>query len=255
MASQTAVQCVAATSRRIGLFVVSLLSGITAPISAQQGDYVTGDVSDGGAIVGQVTFTGTASTPRRLAITIDTVVCAREPQFAEDLLVGGGGGLQNVVVWISDIREGKAWEPRHSPAALAQNGCRFVPHVLIVPVGEQFEVWNNDGILHNVHTRGTENRPVNKAQPGFLRSVRIRLAHAEIVHVECDAHNWMSGWIAVAAHPYYVITDQDGNYRLDDVPPGTYTLQFWHERLGTETQQVTVTAGGEAQVQARFASR
>ncbi len=238
----------------ISIAIMVLLVGDTVPSLGQQaGSYRPRTVSDGGVIVGQVTFSDPVPAPRRLEITQDGEVCDQEPKFAEDLVVGEDGGLLNVVVWLSDVREGKPWDTT-SPPALDQRGCRFTPHVLIVQAGETFEVRNSDGILHNVHTRGTENRPVNKAQPGFLTSVRVRLPLPEIVHVRCDAHDWMSGWITVAAHPYYAITDGNGNFQLDNVPPGSYTLELWHEQLGSQTQQVTVTTGSDTRVQARFAS-
>ena len=240
---------------RCVLLLLLASTALTRPAVAQDANaYTARDVADGGVISGHVTLTGTASAPTLIEITKDLEACGQEPQYTEDLIVDQNGSIQDVVVWLTDVREGKPWPSEIQSATLDQKGCRFAPHVLVVQAGQQFDVLNNDGVLHNVHTRGTENRPVNKAHPKFLPRLRIKLNHPEIVHVKCDAHEWMSGWIAVAAHPYYAVTDANGSYSLEGVPAGTYTLQFWHEQLGTQTQQVTVAANGRAQVDAAYVS-
>ena len=61
--------------------------------------------------------------------------------------------------------------------------------------------------------------------------------------MSCDAHNWMHGWWFVAGNPYYAVTDDKGNFTINDVPPGTYTLEVWQEKLGTKTRSVTVEPG------------
>lgn len=229
---------------RTGFLLVAGVAGVTwLGWSQQTVSYIAREVSDGGVISGRVTLAGKAPTPKQLVITKDPEVCGKEPKYEEDLVVDDQtGGLKNVVVWLGDIKEGKAWQARAEAIALGQDGCRFTPRVLVVPAGETFDILNNDGILHNVHTRSSENRPINKAQPKFLTRLRARFDYPEMVRVECDAHDWMSAWIAVAAHPYYAVTDERGNYDLENIPPGTYTLEFWHEKLGSQTQQVTVPA-------------
>ncbi len=229
---------------RIGaLLLLGTVSLSSLGFSQQLNPYVVRQVGGGGTVQGRVTLSGTAPTPKQLNITKDPEVCATEPKFEEDLVVAvGTGGLKNAVVWLTDIQEGKGWKAGGEPIALHQIGCRFTPHVFIVPAGETFHILNSDGIFHNVHTRGSENRPINKAQPKFLKRLQVKLSSPEFVRVKCDAHDWMSAWIAVAAHPYYAVTDEAGSYRLEDIPPGTYTLEFWHEKLGTRTQQVTVSA-------------
>lgn len=239
---------------RIGFLLATAMATITSLGSSQQaGPYVAREVADGGVIAGTLTLRGEARPPKELNITKDPEVCGKEPKFEEDLLVAREtAGLKNVVVWLSDINEGKAWEARTQPVTLDQNGCRFTPRILIVPAGETFHILNSDGILHNIHTRSSENRPINKAHPKFVKRLQARLKRPEIVRVDCDAHDWMRGWIAVAAHPYYAATDENGSYRLEDVPPGTYTVTLWHETLGEQTRQVTVSPGAEVQVDVAY---
>lgn len=229
------------------------LMGLPSPAHSLQVSYTPREPDAAGTIRGTVTFRGEVPAAERLEITTDAEVCGVEPKFASDLLVGeGNDGVRYVAVWLSDIREGKNWETRAEPRTLNQKSCSFVPHVLVVPAGEQFFTVNSDGILHNIHTRGTENRPVNKAQPGFLERLPHRLRYPEIVRVECDTHDWMRAWIVVAAHPYYAVTESDGSFVLEGVPLGTYTLQVWHEKLGTLSREVTVSAGAEARIDVEY---
>ena len=235
------------------LVIVGTASLLLAPTPRAAGV----DASGNGTISGTVTFAGSAPSPVRLDITMDHEVCDREPKFREDLVVAPQTrGLKNVVVWLKDMPEqaNDTLPATSDPAALDQRGCRFIPHVVIVPTGETLNILNSDGILHNIHTRGSVNRPINKAQPGVLKRVKAKFKYPEMIFVKCDAHKWMSAWIVVAGHSYYRLTGDDGSYRLDNVPPGTYSLEFWHERLGTATQQVVVVAGKEAHADARFES-
>jgi hypothetical protein len=116
---------------------------------------------------------------------------------------------------------------------------------VLVPVNTPLEVLNDDGILHNLHTFSKVNRPVNMSQPKFRKKMEISFKYPEFIHARCDIHGWMSGWIIAVDQPYYCITDSDGYFSLTDVPPGTYTLNCWQEKLGKQTEQVAVTAGNE----------
>ena len=129
-----------------------------------------------------------------------------------------------------------------------QQECVYTPHVLIGRVGGTLEVHNSDSVLHNVHSYTFDNPPINRAQPKGSGSIKVNLELAEIYEIGCDIHGWMGAWMVVAEHPYYVITGNDGSYSLSDVPPGTYTVEVWHETLGVSSQTVTVTAGEAAQL-------
>ena len=123
----------------------------------------------------------------------------------------------------------------------------FVPRVAIVPVGGTVDFLNTDRLLHNIHAQPKLNEAFNRTQPKN-RTVPVTFSKAEIVRVDCDLHSWMTAWVVVAPHPYYAVTRADGQFSFEGLPPGSYRLQIWHERLGPITRQVVVPATGGVSV-------
>jgi plastocyanin len=163
------------------------------------------------------------------------------PLHDESLVVGKDGGIRFAVVTIKDISRGEPLRPE-TDVVFDQKGCEYLPRVAAFPAGSTIDIVNSDGILHNVHTESTINPTVDMAQPGFKKSITVTIAKPEIIKVTCDAHNWMVGWWYVTGNPYYAVTDASGRFSIANVPPGTYTLQVWQEKLGTITRKVTVNA-------------
>jgi plastocyanin len=206
-------------------------------------------VADGGTIRGQVKLKGEAPTPEKVEITKDEDTCGKTEKINESLLVGSDNGLQNVVVSIENIQRGKRQQRVREGALLDQKDCRYVPHVVLVPVGVSLTLKNSDGILHNVHSHSVENPPFNKPQPKFKKTMQATFTKPETIKITCDAHAWMSGWIVVHEHPYYTVTDESGRFVLTNVPSGEYTLRVWHEALGEGRHSVSVAPKAEARVQ------
>ncbi|MHC4493011.1 MAG: carboxypeptidase regulatory-like domain-containing protein, partial [Planctomycetota bacterium] len=190
--------------------------------------------------------------PRTLSITGTEKSCHAGPIPDEALVVSEQGGVRWAVVSIRKISQGKAFPSGQATITLDQKGCRFLPHVIVVPVGQPLRITNGDGILHNVHIHAKRNRTKNIAMAGARKELTVKFRRAERMHVKCDAHPWMSAWIVAAGHPYYAVTGADGGFKLDSVPPGTYQLEAWHETLGKAEQTVTVAKGKSAQVKFRF---
>lgn len=211
-------------------------------------------VNDGGRIVGSVKFDGPPPRPAKIDVTKDVEVCGRTDHFDQSLVVGTNGGIANAVVALPDIAQGKPFPPAHD-LTFDQAGCEYTPHVLAFPAGAPLEVINSDGILHNVHDFPSRNPQINLAQPGFKKSITITIANPDLIRVECDAHNWMRGWWYVAGNPYYAVTGPDGRFELGDVPPGTYTIRVWQEKLGTQERKVKVKPGATATVDFTFAAK
>ena len=209
--------------------------------SSPAGAYKVVEVTNGGTIRGTVSFVGTPPPPRIIPVDEDSEACG-EAQEVQSVKVGAEDGLADVIVSLVDITSGAALVAT-SPPTLDQNGCQFAPHILLAPVGQAVHVLNSDPLTHNVHTAAFENRPVNRSQPAGVRKIEMTFRFPEKVRVRCDMHDWMGGWIAVVDHPYNAVTDEAGSFVLENVPPGTYTLDIWHETLGSNTQSVTVATG------------
>ncbi len=196
-----------------------------------------------GTIKGTVRYTGPLAEPRKLPVTADQYVCGKEKD-AEDLALSPEKGIRNAVVSLQAVPPGVRWEGLPPPVQMDQKQCMFVPRVVVVPMGGTVEFLNNDRLLHNLHSRDArENPPFNRTQPKG-RTIPVVFKKPEIVRVDCDLHPWMRAWVVVAEHPFYALTNHQGEFSLDNVPPGQYTLQVWHESLGVVTKDVTVAETG-----------
>ena len=218
----------------VGLFIVIVIVFVSG----------TNGLAAGGRITGKVGLTGTAPPPKKIAIAKDPSVCGTEKQLEEVQLSPDKGVLYAVVRLLG----AKGAAPPPAAAVIDQKGCMFNPAVVVVPPGGNLDITNSDGILHNVHSHSTVNRPINRSQPGFLKKLTAKFDRAETIRLSCDIHGWMTGWVVVAEEPFVAVTDGSGAFQLADVPAGTYKLEVWHPALGTQTKDVTVTDGAEAKI-------
>jgi len=235
---------------RVGsLFLSAAL--VTLPVTSMAA-YEGGDVKDGGTISGTVKFKGTAPAPKKLDVGKDKEVCDKTPKTDQSLVVNNGN-LANAVVTITDIKKGKKIETKK--VTLDQKGCEYHPHVLAFPAGSTIEVLNPDGILHNIHSYSKVNAAFNQAQPKFKKTLEVKVDKPEPVEVKCDVHGWMHGWLVATETPYVSVTDTSGNFKLTEVPAGSYTVEVWHEKLGKSTQKVTVKPKEDAKVNFEVAGK
>ena len=204
------------------------------------------DAKGKGTITGIVKFKGKVPERKKLKVTIDQYACGEE-KLSEELVVSESGGLKNAVVYLTGISV-QTDEQKYEAYQLDQRQCQFVPHVFLVPAGAKVEVLNSDNILHNFHTFSTKNSGINKNQPRRRKVMRVSFGLPEIIRLKCDVHSWMNGWVVVSEHPYYAITDENGTFKLENVPAGTYTLEVWQEVLGTQTKKITVEEDKETKV-------
>lgn len=237
--------------KRFWNFYPALLLAIllASPVLA----YEEGGVTNGGRISGKITLEGKAPAPRKIKVNKDQDACGNE-QTSEELLVGKDGGIQNVVVTITGIKSGKKWTLADE-ITIDQDGCKFAPHVTLFKPGATLIALNPDGIAHNIHTFSRKNPAINKAQPKFKKKMTIKgkFKKPETIKLSCDIHKkWMGAWIIVADSPYITITDTSGSFKIDNVPPGDYTVEIWHEKLGKQTEKVSVKDNGDAKVSVSF---
>jgi plastocyanin len=208
-------------------------------------------VANGGAINGTVTYVGAAPKPQPLEITRDRKVCGAAPHLSQLLEVGADGGIRNAIVSIPDIDKGAPLKPAKN-IKFDQRGCVYIPHVVAFPAGSTVKVMNSDGIMHDLRTYSTANPPLNLVQPADVKSIEVKIDKPETIRVGCYMHPWMSAWWYVAGNPYYAVTSTSGKFEIRNVPPGTYKLRVWQEKLGEQTRTVTVAAGKTATVDFKF---
>jgi plastocyanin len=196
--------------------------------------YTPCDVHDGGTITGEVTLTGVVSKFDQMEISQDSKTCGKMKDSPR-LVMGKNRGVADAIIYLEGVSRGKKF-PENGTYLLDQHNCEYHPHILIIPAGQSLQIVNNDPILHNVHTYTTGNDAktvFNIAQP--IKGVKSRtkpLTQSGLIRVTCDAgHPWMSAHIMVADHPYYTVSDRNGDFSLPNVPPGSYTLRMWHEGI------------------------
>ena len=199
------------------------------------------DPATAGAVTGVVTFEGNAPAPQPITMDSDPY-CERQPRnTTESVVVGEGSGLQNVFVYVKDGLGDRVFPVPSTPAILDQKGCRYTPHVLGIQVGQTLEILSSDNTLHNVHAVPQQNREFNKAhQLAGIKHTHVFSAKEVMVPFKCDVHKWMNAFLGVVDHPFYAVTSGNGRFELKGLPPGTYTVEAWHEKLGTQTQSVTI---------------
>ena len=215
------------------------------------------DPATAGTVTAIVKFEGQPPAPEMMTLTGDPK-CVSEnggPQRADErIVVGENQSLQNVFVYVKDGLGGFGFPIPSEPVVLDQDQCRYTPRVLGVRVGQTLQVRNSDPLLHNVRSNGVINQAFNKSTPLEGMSFSHTFATKEVmVPFKCDVHGWMSAYVGVLDHPYFGTTASDGNVALGNLPPGTYTIEAWHEALGTRTQQVTIGAKESKDVSFSFA--
>ncbi len=221
------------TASALRVFFVLIGWLMVTVLGTAQSMYKETAVSNGGTIRGVVRAAPGTKNADVLAVHKDDKICGRQKPSPR-LQLGKNGGVANAVIFIEGIQEGKRFAA-HGKYVLDQKGCEYVPHISILPFGATLEIMNSDPLLHNVHAYDHElgKTLFNIAQP--IKGQRTPIKHTTfkkpgVYLATCDAgHPWMSAYIMVTAHPYYVKTGNDGSFSLDDVPPGVYTLTMWHE--------------------------
>lgn len=211
----------------------------------------------GTAVVkGVAKFVGSRPAPTHISMNADPSCAKLHPGGAssEEVLAAADGGLQNVVVFVSEGLGDRTFDSPTQPVTMEQKGCMYAPHVVTLRANEELDIVNNDATTHNIHPVPANNREWNKAQPPGTR-VDATFAREEIaIPLKCNIHPWMRSYIAVFKHPFFAVTDKEGNFELKDLPPGDYTIEAWHEKLGKSTQKISVGPGATKDLEFVFNS-
>ncbi|HMK21101.1 MAG TPA: carboxypeptidase-like regulatory domain-containing protein [Terriglobales bacterium] len=216
-------------SKRI--LTATILLAFPAAFAAAQSGYQTITVNDGGTITGSVKWSGPVPKVAPVAINKDPEVCDPQGQKKRDLerlVVAANGGVANTVVFLKDVTRGKAMDLPEARQFLNQKTCRYEPHVLLVPDNGTLQLKSSDPVLHTVHMSGASD--YNLPFPFANQTVTRTMNREGLVDLRCNAgHVWMNAEMMVVKHPYYAVTDEDGNFKLTNVPPGEYEIEAWHE--------------------------
>jgi len=196
-------------------------------------------------ISGVIKLEGTPPEARVIRMSSDPLCMPEGPTLSEVVLVGPGNGLQNVFVYVKDGLGDRTFPAPQTPVVLDQKGCKYMPHVFGVQVGQPVRILNSDPTLHNVHAVPKVNAEFNFGQPLKGMEATRTFDKAEImVPFRCDVHGWMAAFGGVVSHPFFAVTKQDGSFEIKGLPAGTYTIEAWHERFGLQTVTVTVDGTG-----------
>ena len=232
--------------RSVGLVLLAgtLACGDSSPAAPPVAAGPAIDPATASAVTVTVNFEGAAPKPMMMRLDGDKRCVAEvgsDERADESILLGTGAALQNVFVYVTDSLTGHVFPIPTEPVVLDQDKCRYAPRVIGVRVGQPLAIHNSDPLLHNVRAEGKINQPFNMSTPVEGMSFTRTFATREVmVDIKCDVHAWMRAFVGVLEHPYFGTTGQDGRVALNNLPPGTYTIEAWHEVLGVKTQQITV---------------
>jgi len=200
----------------------------------------TGVAVAGVVVEGNVKIDGPIPSLPPLKLTKDTTACGTDQAANEVVVAGSDGALRNVVVSLHAM---KPSSPSPGHATLDQVGCLYRPHVQAVTVGSELTLVNSDRVLHNVHASLGPVTVFNVAMPIKGQRLPTKLTRPGPVRIQCDAgHPWMSAWVYVSADPLFAVTDEHGHFSIADVPPGEYTVAYWHEPLDGKGAGITKSA-------------
>jgi plastocyanin len=207
-----------------------------------------------GTIKGHVKLNGPAPGNPIIRMGRDPL-CARENQgkriTQETVVTGAGGSLANVLVQLEGSLP--ATPPSSQPVVINQKGCVYVPHVVAGQVGQTLRIINSDTLVHNVHVKNSKVNTFDFTQPksGSVNNYTLKKDDV-VLQLGCMVHSWMTAYVGVSPNAFSAVTDKMGDFTIAKVPPGKYTVEFWHERYGKSMKTVTVTSGGTATVDIEY---
>lgn len=204
----------------------------------------------GGTLKGTVTYSGKPPKKKSLKMDADPVCSSahRDKVYAESFLLNDKGQLANVFVYFKNVSY-KGETPKEK-VILDQKGCVYNPHVFGIMKNQELIIKNSDPTMHNIHSMAKVNNQFNFAMPKVVKEKKVSFKKTEEpFYIKCDVHPWMKAWATVTDHPYFAVTDKNGNYEINGISSGTYEVEFWHEKAkgmgGSGTYEVTIGKDGD----------
>jgi carboxypeptidase family protein len=208
--------------------------GAAAPVSA-----------DAATVTGTIKLAAAAPKMPAIQMAADPYCASQHasaPALDEEVVAGPAGELANVFVYVKNI-SGNYPVPS-TPVVLDQHGCQYHPHMIPLRAGQPLQIKNSDATLHNIHALPNINPQFNEGQPvqGMVSTKKFDKVETVPFKVKCDVHGWMKAWMVIMPHPFYSVSQSNGSFTIANLPPGQYTIVAWHEKYGSQEQQVTVAA-------------
>ncbi len=247
-------------NKSLAALALTLTAATGLPLMASAADYQVVDVTNGGSITGKVNFSGKDPAPKIFTITKDNDTCGTGERNIDFVRVTNGA-LNDTVVYLKKVKSGKDFSDDIDKTEIDQNKCDFLPFLSVMKNKDKLMVRNSDPVLHNIHTYeqiGRAKKTVfNISQPPELATINktVKLKRGTAMKLECDAHDFMHGYIFVAKNPYFSVVKDDGSFTIGNVPPGKYNIVAWHGFLGEKKGKVTVTADSTATIDFTFKGR
>ena len=226
-----------------GFDALSALAAGKAPEAAVQSAPVSAQAAGTATLAGKVSLAGAAPAPAKIKMSADPVCMQQHSTdaFSQEI-VANNGSLQYATVYVKEAPAGSAAPT--TPVVLDQVGCMYSPPVFAIQAGQPLEVRNSDPTLHNINCQAAGNKKFNIAQPTKGMKTTKTFANPEMgIPFKCNVHPWMVAHGSVFSHPFFAVTGADGSYTIQGLPAGAYTVEVWHAKLGTQSQQVTVADG------------
>ena len=211
--------------------------------------------SQASVITAKATFEGQAPVAEKIKADADPKCKLIHPQGIqpEEVIVNSNGTLKNVFVYVKEGLGGQTFEAPKTSVVFDQQGCAYHPHVFGIRTGQTLEILNSDETLHNVHALPANSQQFNLGMP--LKGMKLKKTFAKpevMVKIKCEVHPWMRAFAGVLDHPFFGVTGDQGTAEIQNLPPGAYTLEAWHEKYGTQTQTITVVADQNQEVAFNF---
>jgi hypothetical protein len=197
-----------------------------------------------GTITGTITLTGKAPKPRQIDTSADPACGTMNSELLTEDAIVNDGKVANVFVYVQsgDALNLYSFEQPTTAALLERKGCRYEPHVLALRTGQQLAISNVDPTQHNTHPQPKSNLEWNQTQVPGATFIKTFDRPETFIPFRCNQHPWEKAYVGVFSHPFFAVTDESGRYRIEGLPPGTYTLGIWHERFGEKTLAIRVFA-------------
>ena len=187
---------------------------------------------DAGTLKGHVKYDGKAPKKKRLRMDADPVCGSSHsgPVYGENFKMAEDGSMEDALIWLKNVSYSDGAPA--VPVVLDQKGCIYTPHVFGMVAGQDLLIKNSDATLHNIHSMPKVNKEFNFAMPKVVKEKEaVFNKEEEPFYIKCDVHPWMKAWVLVQDHPFFAVTDSQGNFRIDNIPPGTYEVIAWQEKF------------------------